>query len=317
MFVQRHHTVHVLHDSMFSWSRLCLIEESAGERIHRDISRLGNDMEAARVHTWSAHMRVKDNFSFYDKVVALGRANEFHMFFKKFKLLMQTRKRVIHGGHIIPKRCKTMTMMNRIYRQREFSTQHFGKVLTTLNLYGKGSRALEHDEKLKLDYLSRVLKSVGDDVLTLPRCTAVPDAVVDKETTLTRAVELLDDNAMGNFLPIQVLEVRPERFNFHGHHLQLFSNAKCPMILQKFEIYGDSGVPTYPLDSFCVFPSGDPDITDVINIAPWPVLRVALRRWQVALSVSWAPDLLSTPSVYQHVHNHLRQKEHMCSCCTA
>ena len=250
------------------------LEESEGEGYHRDISIIGTKWAASLVHTWAGFMRQDANFMLYDKMVAADRKEEFHKCIKYWKAFAQ--KSSSTRAALTPTRMKTKQFLNYVYRTGDYSYDEYGKIKTTLRMYGH--RGVKQGSDMRKEYIQAIMDAGG--TYSIPIVDEQPD--VPETADLALACKLWEDAAKGKFLAFRVLSDKPTKLQYHGNYEMIFGDMCMPMITQQYEQWCPTTTLSYPQQGMTVFAKDDPDLVDAISqLGSWNAIRIACRSWKV------------------------------------
>jgi hypothetical protein len=144
-----------------------------------------------------------------------------------------------------------------------------------------------------LDFMRSMIQDGCTYTLPLTAQAQLADAV--KADSTEQALAIMDSGvADPECLIFKVLDVNVK-------HKKLLSSCKAvrdmagmawPVRIQQLALVSWHKRAPYPAGSYDADCEGSAEVVDLLDLAPWPVLRVALRRWDVADSDTGGCQLL-------------------------
>ena len=278
--------------------QLCKIDDTWAEAARRDVSGFGKRATAAKVAYVAASQRLGQTLGSLDNA-APGQLNAFYDFMRKHKAIGQQLARRA-GQPLRSVHKKVDQLWAQVYRYDQATLRDWGVELNdALKLVDDRPlkrRSLGH--RLQLEYLASVLND--GQVISVPPFT---DAIVEQAnaTPLADLPALFHTGPVASDTFFQLVDMAASRKKqlrtaAMGQNLQGMAR---PVILQSLR--------WWPAESeqgqqAIVYYDGYPRTVDLLALAPWPVLRISLRRWQktqastagcLALS---APETVTVPS---------------------
>ena len=254
---------------MHGLSRSGKIEESAGEGIHRDVTQIRRLASSASVWHWSAQMKLKMNFDFFDRCCTMGRRQEFYKCFANWKSIGQINVRKYEKN--VRKLQSTKAMLEFVYRAGAECLVDFGSLAKHVQ---QDNCCATVGTQLKIEYIKTVLDN-PKSIFTLPK--DVDTREVESCTTLADAAAKAEDTCQSYFA-FRVINADPRKKKLHGNVDEIFRGMEVPMIIQ---VYENWGVDRYPAQEHSLVCTGEPDIKNVLSLATWPVMQSSLREWKV------------------------------------
>ena len=141
--------------------------------------------------------------------------------------------------------------------------------------------------RVQLDYIRSLIQNYS--VYSLPLPTEAQLAHVCKEASLEAALVLFESglaDLVNDCIFFKVLDVNVKHKKLlpTSKLVQAMKGMTWPVRIQRLQIagWGDRG--PYPAPSYDLDCDGAADIVDFAGLAPWPVMRVALRKWETLTS---------------------------------
>ena len=257
----------------FAAYQLAPLNESLVEGVHRDVSHVSVRAKAGQQGWWAGSLRLGQNLADYDEAEAAGCGLTFRRFFLHYKAILQLHPRC--SARFVPVRIPGPQALREVYRSGQVALRTGPLELLPQPSSGRRGRQLGPVEALQKEYLLAALSSKG--FFTLPDCRELSAEMQELRARRAAPAEIarvLEQKA-ASCMCFQVMDDRPQAKKVVGD--KAYAKMVAPMMLQRFEGWNVQG---YPSREMHIFPLERPSIEEVLALAPWEVLRGALRRWQ-------------------------------------
>ena len=258
--------------------RMCLTDETCVEAVHRDISR-----EGARVHyrtfpIIASQLRLKQNLQdiadsgqHYKELVEMS--------FAKVTSIVRREPNSRERGRSV-RGMSIKDLCDVVYLCGRQKFVHFGLFEDKLNAFlaiGKQHAELAKWTRLRVDHLVAITKERS--VCSLAEVTdEALQAVAKMDGHCEDAVALFERSTQRvTFFQVMQLNLRMKKFS--KERKATLRDMSMPAQLQFLDIVSDCG------DRVVVRPEGQPEIVDLVDLAPWPVFRLAFRKWNIGSAV--------------------------------
>jgi hypothetical protein len=250
--------------------QLCMLDDTVQEAVHRDVSHISGRVPASKVPYRAAALRLEQNLAQWDRCAGSGADTDT---LRSYKAVLQLKPDSYRT--LTPVRMPLSDFLQRVYRSGQHSLEYWGSLADMMAAFLKRrpvARVALADE-LKSEYLRSVL--VPGLLYTCPRdpdnCPA--DTVLQPLPEAARRMEAFGaDIGAWQVLDMDVARKRFIRTGF-AHRVR----SMCvPVSVQPHVVHSRG---QYPSQELQVTATGPPDIVDATQLAPWPLLRCALRQW--------------------------------------
>ena len=270
--------------------QLCKVDDTWAEAAHRDVSCFGQRATAAKIPYIAASQRLGQTLASVDKM-SQAELRQFHECMRKRKAIGQ-----LSPGPakvLRPARMKPRALASRVYRFDAAALRDWGAEVggALALLDDRPAKRRSIATRLQIDYLASAI--ADGELLSLPLVT---------EEVLARAqhTALVDMPALFH----QEQDSKDSFFTIvdkgAGRKKQLRTAAQSqdamarPVSLQRMA-WWPAGVERE--GERLVYHDGYPQIVDLLQLAPWLVMRGGLRRWRTAESGVVGCLALSEPEV--------------------
>lgn len=261
---------------------MCLVDETAVEAVHRDISREGSRVTYQTFPYIAATLRLEQNLSdigrlgpVYEKLVEMH-YDRITSITRKEPLLVE-RNRAVRS-------ISFSQLCDQVYRCHAVKFVHFGLFETRMLAFkvGNARKDVCNWRRLRVDHLRTFLaKSAFLSVSDVEN-----HAIADLSTgggDGQAAVRSLRDATRGlRFFQIIDPDYGRKKI-LNGQLKARMRTMAMPVMWQPYEVFASDGQPsslgTLPGSSHLIRPEGDPGLVDLLDVAPWPIFRLACYRW--------------------------------------
>ena len=279
--LEQHAAGHGMSDRLASEVRsyqLCKIDDTWAEAAHRDVSRTGKRMAAGTVAYISATQRLDQTMARTDTMTP-QELRQFYHCMRKASAIVQVKTRP--ARELRPPRQKAKVIQAKVYRFDEVKmmdwSAEFGQSVSFIETSRQVNRSIA--QRLQIEYLDNVV--ADGQTLSLP---VLDDVAMDRAVGL--AIEDLpgvlhqQDPVTDQFFLVV------DRNASRKHRLRTAAMSddavvKAVSVQRMASWSGEGSSEAAAQGQILAFHDGDPQVIDFLAMAPWPVLRGGLRRWQV------------------------------------
>ena len=262
--------------------RMCPLDETSIEAVHRDVTGMGRRAPAATLACRAANLRRSQNLRAI-RVHGGQYLADVRAAFSKTSAISRVAK-VLPLRPVPVKRATFQSVTEFVYRCGQSKYVRWGVFEERMKaLQGPTAmHVITASSRLRLDYLRPVL--CNEVVYSLP---LVPQAALTDVANLDNvesAARLLDTSVIAEdgptFIAFRVLDtnVRSKKIMKESDDARAMKTMDWPIRIQQFVLRRPT-VDLYPAEQCLMTIEQDSEIVDILDIAPWPVLRLALRRW--------------------------------------
>ncbi len=261
--------------------RMCPLDETAIEAVHRDVSRESKRVGVAVIPLRAATLRLKQSLKAFK--------NGSGQYQEDVKNAYSTVSAITRTGRTRPGahlkrvgRCSFRRAVNFAYRCDEAKHVHWGIFEERMKLFDALPRKAANGARLRLlkQHLATLL--IDGAVFSVPLATSGALQEVADIEDIERAADILDRSAQGESLIFQVLDVQVghKKIMARSTQARALRRMRWPVRIQRLSVW--RGGPAYPAQAYDLCMEVDAENVDILDLAPWPVYRLALRRWSVA-----------------------------------
>ena len=252
---------------------MCLTDETAVEAVHRDISR-----EGARVHyrtfpVIASALRLSQNFADIERN---GHCYEDRLKMHYAQATAIVRREPHWRVRDLPVRGMSFKgMCDEVYLCGRQKFVHFGVLEDKLKAFTpeEPCGTLAKWTRLRVDHLQAITKEMTLYSLAEVKNEAIMD-IADTNCEVEEAIDKFRAATTRTFF-FQVTKGNLKRGKFQkgGMTKAKLRTMSMPVQVQLFETMQDDALTPV------VRPEGLPQILDLVDLAPWPVFRLAFRSW--------------------------------------
>ena len=258
-----------------------LIDETAVEAVHRDVSREGQRVTYRTFPYVASSLRLGQNLADLKKY---GEPYQELIEMRMGHISSITRRDPsLRVKHTFVKRMTRHQVYDYVYRCGRQQFIHWGTFEERMLVFAPKDRPSARDlgTRLRVDHLRSILhKNIWLSIAD------VHDAALQQVQHLTdtnTAILLLQQNtAVTNFY--QILDpdyAKKANKLIKGSLRNKVKSMALPAQVQRYELAHVAGAAE---DLQLVHPSGDPEVLDILALASWPVLRLATSKWKAVSS---------------------------------
>lgn len=245
--------------------QLCMLDDTVQEAVHRDVSRIVQRARHSSVAFVAASLRLKQNLANFP-LDSDGRR-----VYTNYKAVLQSRSM----PELKPVRIPDKLVCEQVYRFGRESLEDWTHLIPLMSqLTPRLHReTIPQATALKLDYLQCVLEQGSAYSIPKIRDGCDLEALATGMLGHTHVEDTEGDHWFWMLIDLSVRRKRHVKTKFA---LDVRAMA-MPATMQHMSAWRPRPHQAAGQD---VFADGDPEVVDVIRLAPWPVLRNELRQWQ-------------------------------------
>ena len=269
--------------------QLCKVDDTWAEAAHRDVSGCIGRKTGAKVAYVAATQRLGQTLSWLDTMTA-AELDTFYTCMRQWKAI----GRLPRGQQkcLVPVGKKHSRVLAQVYRYDSAVVRDWGMELDAAIkcLSDRSAARLQIVQRLQVEY---VLSCIRDgDTLSLAEAT-------DATLQAARAIPLADlpalfgkqpDEANCFFEIVDIQAGRKKAWRTAGQSLRGMCHPVAIQDLTWWPTGSEQGETT-------LYYHGHPRVVDLLSLAPWPVLRCGMRRWQVDASATQGCVALRNPAL--------------------
>ncbi len=264
--------------------RMCPLDETFIEAAHRDVTHIGKTASSSKMHYRAAGLRLRQNLDAYEHMDAQYQKDVRCAFYRSSAIVR--RGQLSASPQKRPRRVRQCTLLaaaSHVYRCDQSKFVHWGVFEEHMKAFVgsvPGKQRFGVSTRLRLEYLRCVIQA--DKYYSVPILSASSLSQLGTAKSTADALCLVDEGGVDSFLIFHVLDVAVGRKKLlvTSGDVRSMRSMVWPVQIQRLAVWRSNGNGgKYPAGEYEVFMEEDAEIVDILDLVPWPVFRLSLRRW--------------------------------------